>query len=145
MLPPTNVENKCKIPGKNKYTNYRELILYRLFKRRASKNHVAASKTLDSEVLDNDGSVNQNNVLPEVDKTSQETQNGDGCDANGNNIYRNTVRKHYKPEDNKNIPDTGDPKQTESRNRQLTDEEMVRLESFSRLDPVSSLAIHFGV
>jgi hypothetical protein len=82
--------------------------------------------------------VNQNNVLPEVDKTSQETQNDDGCDANGNNIYRNTVRKHYKPEDNKNIPDTGDPKQTESRNRQLTEEEMVRLESFSRLDPVTS-------
>lgn len=131
MLPPANIGTGLKNRD-NKFTNYKELILYRLFKRRASKNNESSSVSRDNRTLRED----TDEVLKESDEPEVHVQTDNNCDSNGNNIYRSAYPRYKnKFSDLDAISELRNVLKNGS--RPLTEEEMVRLESFSRLDPVS--------
>lgn len=136
-MPPANIESECKIAGKNKFTNFKELILLRLLKRRASKNNAAASKKTESQTQEIDNNANIN-IPKEETRALKKPFGVRECDSNGNNIKGNVVNKNCGTETKENsVIDIESHQQNGTKGRQLTEEEMVRLESFSRLDPVS--------
>lgn len=128
MFYPSNLGIETKLRGKNKFKNYKELILYRLFKRRTIKNNTSFSSQ-NHQTVENEESVND---------TTENLPTLTYCDNNGNNIYRRPYsRERNQYHDEETISELRNVLKNGS--RPLTEEEMVRLESFSRLDPVSNL------
>ncbi|XP_052061049.1 interaptin-like isoform X4 [Mytilus californianus] len=100
-----------------------------------SKNNAAVSKKSESQTQESDNNSHIN-IPTEETRTSKKAFGVRECDKNGNNIKGNVVNKNCETETKENIViDIETPQQNGTRRRQLTEEEMVRLESFSRLDP----------
>ncbi|XP_063440139.1 putative uncharacterized protein DDB_G0282133 isoform X2 [Mytilus trossulus] len=101
----------------------------------ASKNNAAVSKKTESQTQESDNNANIN-IPKEGTRTSKKPFGVRECDSNGNNIKGNVVNKNCGTETKENsVIDIETHQQNGTRGRQLTEEEMVRLESFSRLDP----------
>ncbi|XP_071174614.1 uncharacterized protein MAL13P1.304-like isoform X4 [Mytilus edulis] len=101
----------------------------------ASKNNTAASKKTESQTQEIDNNANIN-IPKEETRVLKKPFGVRECDSNGNTIKGNVVNKNCGTETKENsVIDIESHQQNGIKGRQLTEEEMVRLESFSRLDP----------